>query len=96
MTTSLRRSKIALHAHDRMQERTPFPADLVDTVQKEVDAKKLPKGNYHVPLLDAKGFLRGYAQFKSVPNRALPVLATVLAPTMQPSGPSIFFKRVKK
>lgn len=78
--------KGAAHAHDRMEERTDFHKSYVDQVQRAVDSLKLPKGSYHLPLRSQDGRVAGYAQFKGVRNRPFPVLATVLGPTMRPSG----------
>jgi hypothetical protein len=78
--------KGAAHAHDRMEERTPFSRDNVRPLQRAVDMMGLPPGNYYVPLRGRDGTILGYAQFKGVPNRKHPVLATVLGPEMRPSG----------
>jgi len=78
--------KIAAHAHDRMVERTPFPRSHVDELQRSVDALGLDPGTYHLPLRHRDGTVLGYAQFKAVPERRAPVLATVLGPTMKPGG----------
>jgi hypothetical protein len=81
--------KRAWHAHDRMEERTPFHRSHVDYVQHAVDTLNLPGDAYHLPLRAKDGGVAGYAQFKRVPNRKGPVLATVLAPYMKPSGQNI-------
>jgi hypothetical protein len=78
--------KGAAHAHDRMEERTPFARSNVAPLQRAIDAMGLPPGRYHLPLRGRDGRVLGYAQFKSVPGRASPVLATVLGREMQPSG----------
>jgi len=78
--------KDAAHPHDRMEERTPFHRDGVDELQRVVDQIGLPPGVYHIPLRGKGGEVLGYAQFKGVPNRASPVLATILAPYMRPGG----------
>lgn len=78
--------KTAAHAHDRMVERTPLEAAHVDRLQASVDALGLDPGTYHVPLRGDGGVLHGYAQFKGVPNRKGPVLATVLSADMRPAG----------
>lgn len=80
--------KSAAHAHDRMEERTPFPRAYVDKLQKTVDLLPLKGESYYIPL-KKDGLVHGYAQFKRVPNRNGPVLATVLAPHMTPSGENI-------
>lgn len=78
--------KGAAHAHDRMEERTPFARGNVRPLQRAVDSMGLPPGSYHIPLRGRDGRVLGYAQFKSVPNRNAPVLATVLGPAMRPGG----------
>lgn len=81
--------KIGAHQHERMVERTGFPAEHADKVQRAVDTLGLSKGVYHLPLRTSKGTLVGYAQFRSVPNRKSPVLVTVLGASMRPSGQNI-------
>ena len=81
--------KLARHAHDRMEERTPLHSSHVDLIQRAVDTLGLPKGSYHLPLRDKGGSVIGYAQFKGVENRKAPVLATVLGPKMKPGGENI-------
>lgn len=81
--------KMAAHAHERMQERTELHPSYVDLVQRAVDTLALPKGSYHLPLRHRDGSVIGYAQFKGVPNRKAPVLATVLGPKMRPGGQDI-------
>ncbi len=81
--------KQAGHPHDRMEERTPFPRARVDELQKTVDIMGLQPGAYHLPLRDAHGQLKGFAQFKGVKGRKTPVLATVLGPEMRPGGKDI-------
>jgi hypothetical protein len=81
--------KQAFHAHQRMAERTPFKKGYVDELQKAVDMLPLEGPQYHVPLRTKDGVVAGWAQFKRVPNRTRPVLATVLGPNMVPNGPNI-------
>lgn len=81
--------KLAWHAHDRMEERTPFHKSHADLVQSAVDLLDLDPGAYHLPLRHKDGSVAGYAQFKTVPNRPRPVLATVLGPQMKPGGTNI-------
>lgn len=81
--------KGAGHAHDRMEERTPFSRSNVRPLQRAVDTLGLPPGSYHIPLHGRNGEILGYAQFKSVPNRRHPVLATVLGPDMTPTGTNV-------
>lgn len=81
--------KTAWHAHDRMKERTEFHHSYVDQLQRAVDTLPLTGNAYHLPLRSKDGSIAGYAQFKRVPNRERPVLATVLAPHMTPGGQNI-------
>ncbi len=81
--------KGAAHAHDRIEERTPFSRNNVRPLQRVVDSLGLPPGSYHIPLHGRNGEVLGYAQFKSVPNRKHPVLATVLGPEMTPTGTNV-------
>lgn len=81
--------KGAAHAHDRMEERTPFARSNVRPLQRAVDTLGLPPGSYHVPLRGRDGAVLGYAQFKAVPGRSHPVLATVLGREMSPSGQDV-------
>jgi hypothetical protein len=80
--------KEAGHPHDRMAERTPFPGSHVNKLQKAVDLLDLGPGHYYLPLRK-DGDLHGYAQFKSVPRRQRPALATVLGHWMSPQGQNI-------
>jgi hypothetical protein len=81
--------KLAWHAHDRMMERTPFHPSYVDQLQRAVDTLGLEGDEYYLPLRNKDGSIAGFAQFKRVPNRKWPVLATVLGPRMRPSGENI-------
>ena len=81
--------KRGAHAHDRMEERTPFHKTYVNQVQLAVDTLGLKGNQYHLPLRNKDGTVAGYAQFKRVSNRAHPVLATVLGPKMRPSGDNV-------
>lgn len=81
--------KFAAHAHDRIEERTPFHRSYVNHLQLAVDSLGLTGAHYHVPLRNNKGAVVGFAQFRRVPNRANPVLTTVLGPNMSPKGQSI-------
>lgn len=81
--------KQAWHAHDRMEERTPFHKTYVDQLQRAVDTLPLEGDHYHLPLRSKDGTVAGWAQFKRVPNRERPVLATVLGPQMKPGGQNI-------
>jgi hypothetical protein len=81
--------KGASHAEDRIEERTPLPRSTIRPLQAAVDKMGLPPGSYHLPLRDKDGKVVGYAQFKAVPRRDRPVLATVLGKYMSPSGQNI-------
>lgn len=81
--------KEGAHAHDRMEERTPFHKSYVNQLQLAVDSLGLEGAQYHLPLRHQNGTVAGYAQFKKVPNRKYPVLATVLGPAMKPGGVNI-------
>lgn len=81
--------KLAFHAHDRMEERTPFHRSHADHIQLAVDTLKLKGEAYHLPLRDKDGKVLGYAQFKRVPDRDTPVLSTVLGPKMKPRGENV-------
>lgn len=81
--------KYGAHAHDRMEERTPFHKSYVNQIQMAVDMLKLEGDQYHLPLRHQNGTVAGYAQFKRVPNRPHPVLATILGPTMRPGGQNV-------
>lgn len=81
--------KLSAHAHDRMEERTPFHRSYVNQLQLAADMLPLNGEAYHLPLRAKDGTVAGYAQFKRVPNRNKPVLATVLAPHMTPGGENI-------
>lgn len=81
--------KTSAHAHDRIEERTEFHRSHVDLIQRAVDTLSLGPGTYHLPLRHQDGRVAGYAQFKSVPNRKSPVLATILGPQMRPGGENI-------
>lgn len=81
--------KTSAHAHDRMEERTPFHKSYVNHLQRAVDTLDLHESSYHLPLRHQSGEVAGYAQFKRVPNRDKPVLATILGPKMKPGGLNI-------
>jgi hypothetical protein len=81
--------KGASHAEDRIEERTPLPRSTIRPLQAAVDKMALSPGSYHLPLRGKDGEVVGYAQFKAVPNRDRPVLATVLHKYMSPSGQNI-------
>ena len=78
-------TKTAAHPHDRMVERAGLPRSHVERLQRLVDTLALDPGTYHLPLRRGDRLV-GYAQFKSVPDRRSPVLATVLSPDMRPGG----------
>ena len=81
--------KRAGHAHDRLAERTDFHRSAIASIQKSVDAMKLPQGSYHLPLRDKDGNVAGYAVFKGVLDRPGPVLSTVYGKHMLPPGKNI-------
>lgn len=81
--------KTSAHAHDRMEERTPFHKSYVNHLQRAVDTLDLKEQSYHLPLRHQSGAIAGYAQFKKVPNRERPVLATILGPQMKPGGTNL-------
>ena len=81
--------KGASHAEDRIEERTPLSRSRIRPLQAAVDKMGLSPGSYHLPLRDKDGEIVGYAQFKAVPNRDRPVLATVLHKYMSPGGQNI-------
>lgn len=81
--------KLSGHAHERMEERTPFHKSHVELIQHAVNSMGLKPGVYHLPLRDKAGVVVGYAQFKGVKNKKGPVLATVLNNRMAPSGKNL-------
>lgn len=81
--------KMSAHPHDRIEERTSLGKDNISPLQQAVDFLGLSPGAYHLPLRGKDGSVLGYAQFKGVPNRKGPVLATVLAPHMTPGGTNL-------
>jgi hypothetical protein len=60
--------------------------EATNQLQLAVDTLKLTGEAYHLPLRDQSGKVVGFAQFKRVPDRKTPVLATVLGPKMKPRG----------
>jgi hypothetical protein len=83
--------KEALHALDRLQERTDLDPNVISTLQAQADTLDLPEGHYYMPLKSPTGVHAGYAAFKTVPAWPKPklVLATVLGPEMHPKGSNI-------
>lgn len=81
--------KLNAHAHDRIEERTPFHKSNINKIQRAVDQMGLSPGDYHLPLRGKDGSILGYAAFKAAPGRKNPVLATVLAPHMSPKGQNL-------
>lgn len=69
-----------------MRTRTPLSPRLVNVLQRSADQMDLKGQTFHVALHVDDGRLVGYAQFRPVPDRAKPVLVTVLSPHMRPSG----------
>lgn len=84
--------KLALHAMDRLRERTALDPNIVPYLEAEADrvSDRVPPGHYYLPLHD-QGQAAGYAAFKTVDTARGPklVLATVLAPHMKPKGSSL-------
>ena len=83
--------KEALHALDRLQERTSLDPEIINTLQTQADTLDLPEGHYYMPLKDQTGEHAGYAAFKTVGAWPKPklVLATILGPQMHPKGSNI-------
>lgn len=91
--------KIALHAHDRIQERLSLPPESADQIQKAVDKMwfsfgrgKLHASNYYAPIKDHDSCLQGYAAFQRVgkhPQSSRLILTTVLGKHMRPRGTNI-------
>ncbi|NBQ68936.1 MAG: hypothetical protein EBU46_08940 [Nitrosomonadaceae bacterium] len=91
--------KIALHAHERIQERLQLPPQSADEIQKAVDRmwfgfgrRKLHDVNYYAPIKDHDSCLQGYAAFQRVgrhPHSSRLILTTVLDKTMKPRGSNI-------
>jgi len=84
--------KVALHALDRLQERTMLDPALIPLLQAEAGrvSEFVSPGHYYLPLhQDGRG--AGYAAFKTVDTAKGPklVLATVLAPHMRPRGENL-------
>lgn len=83
--------KEALHAMDRLQERTNLDPNVIGTLQAQADTLDLPEGHYYMPLKSPSGSHAGFAAFKTVPAWPKPklVLATILGPEMHPKGSNI-------
>ena len=91
--------KVALHAHDRIQERLKLPRESATEIQKAVDQmwfsygrRKLHDTNYYAPIKDPDQCLQGYAAFTRVgqhPYSSRLILTTVLAKHMKPRGSNI-------
>lgn len=83
--------KEARHAHDRMEERTPYSRSLVELLESRVKKRypELPHGEYFVPLQDrGKGDVQGYGVFRTFGKRerTRPTLVTILGNRMKPKG----------
>lgn len=87
--------KIALHADDRLKERTPeLDSKVLEDIRSRIKGMKLPKGKYFVTLKDKSGKKAGYAAIKTVDTKKgpMPVLATVLGKDMGPRGTPLSIK----
>lgn len=83
--------KEARHAHDRMEERTPYDRSLVDLLETRVKNRypELPHGEYFVPIQDrGKSEVQGYGVFRTFGKRekTRPTLVTILGNRMKPKG----------
>lgn len=81
--------KLALHALDRLRERTRLPDEAVKHLQAYTRDANVPAGFYYLPIQNDDGTHAGYAAFKTVETNNNPrklVLATVLGPHMRPKG----------
>lgn len=81
--------KLALHALDRLRERTRLPDEAVKHLQAYTRDADVPAGFYYLPIQNDDGTHAGYAAFKTVETNNNPrklVLATVLGPHMRPKG----------
>lgn len=81
--------KLALHALDRLRERTRLPDDAIKHLQAQAHGAAVPAGFYYLPIQNDDGTHAGYAAFKTVETNSNPnklVLATILGPHMRPKG----------
>jgi hypothetical protein len=83
--------KEARHAHDRMEERTPYHRSLVDLLETRVRNRypELPHGEYFVPLSGrGSGGVEGYGVFRTFgkQEKTRPTLVTILGNRMKPKG----------
>ena len=83
--------KDARHAHDRMEERTPYDKSLVELLESRVRNRypELPHGEYFVPLRErGKGEVEGYGVFRTFGKheKTRPTLVTILGNRMKPKG----------
>lgn len=82
-------NKLALHALDRLRERTRLPDEAVKHLQAYTRDADVPEGFYYLPIQNEDGTHAGYAAFKTVETNSNPnklVLATILGPHMRPKG----------
>ena len=83
--------KDARHAHDRMEERTPYNRSLVELLETRVKSRypTVPHGEYFVPLQDrGSAEVRGYGVFRTFGkhDKTSPTLVTILGNRMKPKG----------
>lgn len=79
--------KHALHADDRLKERTRLSPEVLTRLRRQVLRRRLPRGTHHVRL-----GTEGYAVLKDVGGRH--VVATVLSRNMRPPGKELTFAKV--
>lgn len=75
-------NKTALHADDRLRERTRLKPEVLKRLRQQVSRARLPRGTLHARLGG-----EGYAVLKDLGGRH--VVATVLSRNMQPPGPDV-------
>lgn len=83
--------KEARHAHDRMEERTPYDKSLVELLETRVRNRypELPHGEYFVPLRGrGQSDVSGYGVFRTFGkhDKTRPTLVTILGNRMKPKG----------
>lgn len=79
--------KQALHADDRLKERTTLSPEVLTRLRRQVLRRRLPRGTHHVRL-----GTEGYAVLKDVGGRH--VVATVLSRHMRPPGKELQLSKV--
>ena len=78
--------KHALHADDRLKERTRLSPEVLARLRQQLHRRRLPSGTHHVRL-----GTEGYAVLKDVGGRH--VVATVLSRHMRPPGKELTFAK---